>query len=179
MAAGDKDEALAAFYGRFSGLVMALLVRILKRQAEAEELMQDVFLELWRRAPQYDPKRAAVSTWVTTIARSRALDLLRAKKRRHSDKQVPTEDAVLPAPVRDQPDELAAANQRGEAVREALGKLSDVQREVLELSYYSGLSHSEIADKLEIPLGTVKSRILAAMRVLRAEMETLRNGGQS
>jgi len=156
-----------------------VVVGIRKRPAEAEELLQEVFLELWRRAPQYDPKRAAVSTWVMTIARSRALDLLRAKKRRHADKQVPSEDAVLPAPSKDRPDELAAASQRSKAVREALGKLSDVQREVLELSYYGGYSHSEIATKLDIPLGTVKSRILAAMRVLRIEMHALENGGQS
>lgn len=171
MAAGDSGEPLQEFYALYSGIAMALLLRILKTRAEAEELLQEVFVELWRRAPQYDPKRASVSTWVTTIARSRALDALRARKRRYRDQQVPTEDVSIPAPSEDQPDEQAAASQRSEAVHKAMERLNDEQRQVLECSYFRGLSHSEIASELEIPIGTVKSRILAAMKVLRAAMK--------
>lgn len=172
MAGGDSGKSLQEFYDLYSGVAMALLLRILKTRAEAEELLQEVFVELWRRAPQYDPKRASVSTWVTTIARSRALDALRARKRRHRDQQVPTEDVSIPAPSEDQPDVQAAKSQRSEAVHKAMEELTAEQREVLEYSYFRGLSHSEIAGELQIPVGTVKSRILAAMKVLRAAMKT-------
>ena len=91
MAAGDSQGALSEFYARFGGVVMAVLQRILASQAEAEELLQEVFLELWRRAPSYDPGRAAVSTWVVTIARSRGIDALRARQRRGFDRHQPVE----------------------------------------------------------------------------------------
>jgi RNA polymerase sigma-70 factor (ECF subfamily) len=172
MAKGDSGAALSEFYELYSGIAMALLLRILPTRAEAEELLQDVFVELWRRAPQYDPMRASVSTWVTTVARSRALDALRARKRRYRDQQVPTEDVSLPAPRADQPDELAAKSQRSEAVHRAMENLNAEQREALDYAYFRGLSHSEIASELQIPVGTVKSRILSAMKVLRAAMKT-------
>ena len=172
MAKGDSGESLQKFYDRYAGITMALLLRILKSRAEAEELLQEVFVELWRRAPQYDPARASVSTWVTTVARSRALDALRARKRRHQDAQVPTEDVNLPAPTEHRPDEQAQKSRRERAVHEAMEQLTEDQREVLEYAYFRGLSHSEIAGELEIPIGTVKSRILAAMKVLRAAMRT-------
>ncbi len=170
MASGDSGRALEEFYSRFSGIVMAVLVRILGSRADAEELLHDVFVELWRRAPQYERERAAVSTWVVTVARSRALDALRARRRRRIDQQVATEDLNLPAPREEGPDERALAGQRSRAVREALGLLGADQRQALELAYFGGLSHSEIAAQLELPIGTVKSRILAAMKVLREAM---------
>ena len=109
IADGDSGDALQEFYESYSRIAMALLLRILGTRAEAEELLQEVFVELWRRAPQYDPSRASVSTWVTTIVRSRALDALRARKRRRGDHQVAPEDVSLPAPQGDQPDEQACS----------------------------------------------------------------------
>jgi RNA polymerase sigma-70 factor (ECF subfamily) len=173
MAGGDSKAALSDFYDRYSGIVMAVVLRILGSRAEAEELLQEVFIELWRRAPDYDTGRGAVTTWVVTIARSRALDALRARKRRGGDKHVPVEDTPMPAPAHQRPDEKAALSQRGEAVRTALGSLSEVQRTALELSYFSGLSHREIAEHLQIPVGTVKSRIIAAMKILRGTLATV------
>ena len=167
MAAGDREGALTEFYERYSGRVMALLVKMLRSRAIAEERLQDVFVELWRRAPQYDPRRASVSTWVITIARSRALDTLRARARRKSDAQIPSDDAQLAAPETDRPDQRAAEAMRRQRLAAALETLSDAQREVLELSYFRGLSHGEIAAELGLPLGTVKSRILGAMKALR------------
>jgi RNA polymerase sigma-70 factor (ECF subfamily) len=149
---------------------MALCVRILRARAEAEELVQEVVMELWRRAPEYDSRRAAVSTWVITIARSRALDSLRARQRRQTDQQVPAEEVVLHAPDAGRPDEQAAAGQRSAAVHRAMAALTPEQRQALELAFFEGLSHSEIAARLGQPLGTIKSRILSGMRVLRASM---------
>lgn len=174
MAGGDKESALAEFYQRYSGKVMALLVRMLRSRAEAEERLQDVFVELWRRAPQYDRRRASVSTWVITVARSRALDTLRARARRKADAQIPTEDAQLAAPETDRPDLKAEEALRRQRLQRALATLSDEQRQVLEASYFRGLSHGDIARELELPLGTVKSRILGGMKALR---KVLKSGG--
>jgi RNA polymerase sigma-70 factor, ECF subfamily len=176
MAAGDEGEALERFYRRHAGVALALIRRILGSAAEAEELLQEVFVELWRRAPQYDRRRASVSTWVATIARSRALDALRARRRRHGDQQVPAEEGALAAPSAERPDELAASEQSRRVVRAAIARLSEDQRRVLELSYFRGLSHSEIARAIDIPVGTVKSRILGAMRVLRAALADPKGG---
>jgi RNA polymerase sigma-70 factor (ECF subfamily) len=173
MASGDAGPALEEFYVRYSGVAMALLARILGSRAEAEELLQDVFVELWRRAPQYEPERSAVTTWVITIARSRALDALRARRRRHGDQTVPPESVVLAAPSEDRPDAQAASTERVRAVRTALASLGPEQREVLDCAYFKGLSHSEIARELGIPIGTVKSRILSGMKLLRAAMAQL------
>jgi RNA polymerase sigma-70 factor (ECF subfamily) len=166
MAAGER-RALDELYGRYAARVMALLVRMLPSRAEAEERLQDVFLELWRRAPQYDRSRAAVSTWVITVARSRALDTLRSRARRRADAQVPSEDAQLAAPESDRPDRRAEEAMRRQRLARALEALSPEQRQVLDLSYFAGRSHSEIAAELALPLGTVKSRIIGGMKVLR------------
>ena len=176
MAGGDSDVALTRFYERFAGTIMALLLRMLGSRAEAEELLQEVFMELWRRAGQYDPARAAVSTWVVTITRSRALDALRARQRRGGDLHQPAEDTLMTAPAETRPDSLIASSLRNEAVHRALAGISEEQREVLELSYFDGLSHREIAGKLALPVGTVKSRILAAMKVLRAVLAPAHDG---
>ncbi|MCG8424688.1 MAG: sigma-70 family RNA polymerase sigma factor [Proteobacteria bacterium] len=171
MAAGDSTSALSEIYNRFGGMVMAVLYRIMGSRAEAEELLQEVFLELWRRAPTYDPTRASVSTWVVTIARSRGIDALRARQRRGGGRHQPVEEApLMQAPEHERPDERMATNQRSQRVREALAELSDVQREALELSYFGGMSHREIAEHIDIPVGTVKSRIISGMKVLRTAL---------
>lgn len=173
MAQGDSDTALEAFYQRFGGLVMAVAQRILGSSAEAEEVAQEIVFELWRRAPQYESGRAAVSTWVATVARSRCLDAIRARNRRPKGSASLDQATIPPAPADLRPDEMAAQGQRRDLVRAALAELNDSQREVLELSYFAGLSHGEIAKRLEVPLGTVKSRILSGMRTLRRHLSDI------
>lgn len=179
MAAGDSGGALTKFYQRFAGTVMGLLVRMLGSRAESEELLQEVFIELWRRAAQYDPGRASVSTWVVTIARSRALDALRARARRGGDMHLQAEDISVAAPSEMRPDQMIASSSRSAAVHRALAEISAPQREVLELSYFEGLSHSEIAERLSLPVGTVKSRILGAMKTLRTVLAPVQDGGST
>ena len=179
LATGDSGDALTHFYSRFSSMVMALLLRMLGSHAEAEELLQEIFVELWRRAPQYDRKRASVATWVVTITRSRALDALRARQRRGGDHHVSADDTVVEAPREMRPDAVTASNLRSAALHRALAQLSIEQRQALELSYFAGLSHGEIARELTIPVGTVKSRIISAMKVLRRALAPTHTGDLS
>lgn len=172
VARGDR-EALGQLYDCFAGRVMAVLVRMLPTRAEADELLQEVFTELWQKAGAYDRDRGTVTTWVITVARSRALDALRASRRRARGRHDPVDDAALSAPPAERPDSRATAAERSGAVREALGRLTAAQREALELAYFAGLSHTEIAAHLDLPVGTVKSRIIAGMKQLREQLGAL------
>jgi RNA polymerase sigma-70 factor (ECF subfamily) len=158
MARGDK-EALAELYDRYAFQLMGLAIRIVRDRREAEDLLHDVFLEVWKSAKDFDPKRGRVRTWLTIRMRSRALDLQKsARVSRNAgddalDRMVESTD-TSGAPDRDR-------------VRRLLGDLPPDQRAVLELAYFEGLSCSEIATKLDVPIGTVKSRVAAALAKLR------------
>jgi RNA polymerase sigma-70 factor (ECF subfamily) len=154
--AGGDHAALAEVYDRYSGLVNGLALRILRNTAEAEEVIQEVFLQIWRQAVRYDPTRGSAEAWICTIARTRALDRLRRRTSRREDS-----DEALPGAT-DMPRTVEAL-----AVRKALQSLSPDQRTALELAYYEGLTQSEIALRLGEPLGTVKTRIRTAMMRLR------------
>jgi len=167
MAGGDSGPALSAFYTQYSSTVLALLTKMLSSPAEAEELLQEVFVELWRRAPQFDSSRGSVVAWVVTVARSRALDALRARKRRHGDRQFQYAEGDVLMTERRRPDVMVSSSRWHQALRQAFQRLSAEQRAVLELSYFQGMSHGQIAETLKLPVGTVKSRILSAMRALR------------
>lgn len=172
---GDRS-ALAALYDRYGGVVLALLMRIVRSQAEAEDLLQEVFLQAWRRAPEYDPRRGSFSAWLFTIARNRALDVVRSPRhkqalQRSSEPATPEQRQSDEPPASEaSPEETLALKRRAQAVRAALADLSPVQREAIELAYYSGLSHSEIASQTGEPLGTIKSRINQAAAKLRAAL---------
>jgi RNA polymerase sigma-70 factor (ECF subfamily) len=161
VAAGDR-EALAKLYDRHAGTMLALGVRILGQRGEAEEVLHDVFLEAWRRAGDYDPSRGAVRTWLMLRMRSRCLDLAKSAGRTRAR---PAGDALEALAGSVDP---VGGNADGERVRGALLDLPDEQRAILELGYFNGLSCSEIATELGIPIGTVKSRLHAALTKLRA-----------
>lgn len=155
LAQGDK-AALADFYDLYAGLVNGLALRILRDVSEAEDVVQEVFLQAWRQADRYDPQRGTPEAWLCTMARTRALDRLRRRVARR-------EDAPEAAPVVT----LHPKKEEELAVRKALDGLSTDQRRAVELAYYGGLTQSEIAQALGEPLGTIKTRIRTAMIRLR------------
>jgi RNA polymerase sigma-70 factor (ECF subfamily) len=165
---GDQ-EMLAILYDRYSAATLALLVRIVGSRARAEDLLQDVFLQVWRRAGDYANQRGSVAAWLFTIARNRALDVVRSADHKRVD--LLAETPAVPDEAAPHPEMEAAESQRGRAVRAAIASLTPLQRQAVELAYYDGLSHSEIAERLKEPLGTIKSRIGQAMIRLRAALK--------
>jgi len=154
-----KDvAAFEQLYNRHSRIVYSLVLRILQQAGTAEEVVQDVFLQLWRNAARYDVTRGPFVPWLLTLARNRALDHLRLKSERQRRREDQTEElpSVTVAPEYEkQLDE----KRRAERVRALLGVLSPQQKKAIELAYFQGLSHTEIAEALHEPLGTVKSWI--------------------
>lgn len=163
VARGDRT-ALAALYDRHVGVMTALAQRILGNPRDAEDLIHDVFVEVWQRAGDFDPSRGGVRTWMLVRVRSRCLDRKKspAVKRRRA---LPEGDDVLGADPRANDADLDGAR-----LREALDALPPDQRAVLVLGYFEGLSSSEIAAHLGIPIGTVKSRVSAALGKLRERL---------
>jgi RNA polymerase sigma-70 factor (ECF subfamily) len=173
--AGGDQAALAALYDSTNRLVYGLVLRVLGDVSSAEEVVLDVYAQVWRQASAYDTSRGGPLAWVTTIARSRAIDRLRSGWQDQQRKQ-PLEAAATAATRDAGPEEMTVAAERQRFVRKALLELSPEQREVIELAYYSGLSHSEIAAKLNQPLGTVKTRTRLGMIKLREALAPLLEG---
>lgn len=164
MAEGDRF-ALATLYERHSGLLLGLALRIVRERREAEDLLHDVLLEAWRAAKDFDPKRGRVRTWLAIRMRSRALDLQKSARVSRN-----TGDGGLEL----LPDEHERRSPDHARVRTALAKLTDDQRKIVELAYFDGLSCSEIATQVAIPIGTVKSRLAAGLQRLRDTMGVAR-----
>jgi RNA polymerase sigma factor (sigma-70 family) len=160
--AGGDETALAELYDRFSRVTYGLAVRVLRDRALAEDAVQEALLAVWRTAASFDARRGSASTWVLTLVHRRAVDLVRREERRRAD---PLDDA--PVASGEATDETAEVREQRRAVQAALAKLPTDQREALELAYYGGLSQSELAEKLGVPLGTVKSRMFAGLSKLR------------
>lgn len=169
--AGDQT-ALAELYDESSPLVFGLTFRILGNAADAEEVTLDVYKQIWRTAPDYDAGRGSVSAWVVTLARTRAIDRQRHAATRIRVEQ-PMENSVGFRAPHPGPEEQSVISQTERRVRHALGVLSEEQREAIELAFFSGLTHSELSNRLGAPLGTVKTRIRQGMLRLRKEF-----GGQ-
>ena len=168
LVARSDDEALAQLYDRFGRQAYALALRVLRDPSLAQDAVQDAFLTAWRTAPAFDPQRGAPVTWLMTIVHRRAVDVVRREDRRRA---APLDDA--PVASGDATDEAVEVRERRRRVQEALTVLTPTEREALELAYYAGLSQSEIAERLGVPLGTVKSRMFAGLARLR---ETLPEG---
>lgn len=171
IATGDQS-ALATLYDATNRLIYSLILRVLGDMSSAEEVLIDVYSQVWRQAASYDSNRGAPLAWMATIARSRAIDRLRSGWQDQRRKE--SLDVLGDAPANTaSPEEMAAASERQTLVRDALKLLTPEQREVIELAYYSGLSHSEIAEKLKQPLGTVKTRTRLGMMKLREALTPL------
>jgi RNA polymerase sigma-70 factor, ECF subfamily len=161
MAAGDT-EALHALNARYGRMLAALTMRFLRNESDAEEIAADVLWQAWRNAGSFDSDRGSVAVWLTTFARSRSIDRLRALKVRAGTEERQPDSSSVPDPA----SEIDRA-ERAKVVRAVLNELEANERTALELAYFSDLSQSEIAEKLGIPLGTVKTRIRGAMIKLR------------
>jgi RNA polymerase sigma-70 factor (ECF subfamily) len=161
-------HALRALYDRHSSMVYGLSLRILREPGEAEDLTQEVFLHLWRQAERFDAARGVFLGWLVSLTRNRAIDRLRARKTRERKTDAyEAERQSDTAPAGADPNETAFATELRRAVGVALGALPEPQRTALELAYFGGLSHSEIAEQLETPLGTIKARIRQGMLRMR------------
>jgi RNA polymerase sigma-70 factor (ECF subfamily) len=164
-----RDPAsLQELYDRHAGVVYGIGLRVLRDSTDAQDLVQDVFLHLWRRSDLFDGERGAFLGWLVSLARNRAIDRVRAKRtRERTADSYEGERASDVAPRQADPNESAYAAELRTAIGRALAVLPEVQRTALELAYFGGLSHSEIAERLETPLGTVKARIRQGMIRLR------------
>jgi RNA polymerase sigma-70 factor (ECF subfamily) len=169
-AAGD-ERAIGQLYDRYGAVLYAVAYRISRQRADAEEVVLEAFAQAWREAPRFEAGRGSVAGWLTTIARSRALDLVRARSRRDRITATAAADrpGVSPAMGDFRPDPGGALDndERQRQVRQALDTLSAPQRQAIELAYFEGLSQSEIAERLQEPLGTVKTRVRLGMQTLR------------
>jgi len=164
----NRDEsAFHDFYGHFSGRIKSFLIGKGTQESVAEELTQEIMLIVWRRAESYDPDKAAPSTWLFTIARNRRTDYLRGNSR--IEVELDDEMLEIDNTVPTQEDQVGLA-QQSLILEQALNKLPQEQRQVLHLSYFRGKSHGAIAQWLDLPIGTVKSRIRLAMQSIRSEL---------
>ncbi len=159
---GQKDEeALSALYDRYSGLVFSEAKRILRDTGAAEEILQDLFYQVWRTAERFDPAKGSLAGWLLVAARNRAISKLRRKTGKTED--LDENGVSLSIDV----ESHAAQNLLLDKVRTVMGNLPESQREALECAYFEGMSHTEIAEKTGQPLGTVKTRIRSAMEALK------------
>lgn len=169
--ARGSRPALAALYDRYAKLLLSLAQRLLGTRSHAEDLVHDLFLEVWNRADSYDPGRGSVRTWLLLRLRSRALDRLKSGAWRLEQSRVPVEDSGLAARHSD-PEQDLCLHASYVRIRAAMQVLSDEERGLIDLIYVSGLSLSEVGEKLSLPLGTVKSRLSRMLTKLRDELRT-------
>lgn len=179
MMAGDEN-ALAALYDRYSGLLFAMLVRILRDTGAAEEVLQDLFLHLWRSAARYDAARGSLPAWLLVIGRNRAISRLRRRgpqEVQDDGEKFSMESVASPSNMEDE----AWRAQMMNRLRNAMAALPGEQRKAVELAYFEGMTQTEIAAKTNTPLGTVKSRVRAAMQTLKQVFDdgTTRQPGRS
>jgi RNA polymerase sigma-70 factor, ECF subfamily len=165
IAKGDEG-ALADLYDRYAGMLYAMLLRILKDTGAAEEILQDLFLHVWRRSRQFDVSRGSLMRWLLVIGRSRALSRLRVRKR-WAVPENPDEFSLEAVPSPKNSEEDAVRTLLVDRLRRALAALPPYQREAMELAYFEGMTQTEIAARTGNPLGTVKSRLRAAIQTLK------------
>ncbi len=167
VAQGDR-VSFETLYDRFSGVLFSTAYRVLNNQEAAEDVLQDVFIQIWEKAPLYDPARGKPMTWGVTLTRNKALDRLRSTVRRNRLQDDVEREAEALKQFDDRSSfETVAARETNRIVRDAIQKLSKDQREAIELAFFSSLTQTEIAERLNEPLGTIKARIRRGMMKLR------------
>ena len=164
VATGDH-VAFATLYDELSSMVFGIAKRVARDATHAEEITQEVFVDLWRLAARFDAAKGNVRSWAATIAHRRAVDRVRSEQAHRNRERV---DALAVVPATSGPEELAVDGESRQRAVSALGRLSPPQREALELAYYGGLTHVEVADQLGIALGTAKTRIRDGLLRLRS-----------
>lgn len=164
-----RDSTVVAdLYDRYGRIAYTLILRIVRDRAVAEDLVQESFLRVWTRSQGFDAERGALGPWILTVARNQALDYIRSVQGRVWNSMA-SADSEHPSVFRDWEGDMLDGV-RLQQVRSALDRLSDKQRAVIELAYFEGLSHSEMADRMKEPLGTVKSWVRTALKALRDEL---------
>lgn len=175
--AARDEQALAALYDRHSAMAYGVILRILRDGADADDVLQETFVRVWSRAETYDPGLGAPAAWLTRIARNRAIDRLRAKRVRKHIAVDPGltpdgEPAPLPEPEDHvTPEVVVQAASTSSALRAALHLLPDTQRELIEAAFFEGYTHHELAARLGMPLGTIKTRIRTGLLTMRGRLE--------
>jgi RNA polymerase sigma-70 factor (ECF subfamily) len=164
-------RAIGELYDRHSRLLYGLILRILRNRSEAEEVLQEVFVQVWTRADTYQVELGAPVAWLVRIARNRAIDQIRS----NSVRARTAEATPLPPPV-ETPEARAVMSEQQRAVARALGMLPLEQRELIEHAYFQGLTQSELAERFHLPLGTVKTRVRTGMMTLRRELQQVMVG---
>ena len=173
VARGD-ESALGELYDRSGRIAYGLAYRVLRDERLAEDAVQEAFLTLWRTAGAFRAERAKASTWILTLVHRRAVDLVRREERRRAE---PLVEEAQEASAGEATEEAAWLRLERERVQAALGQLPDVQREAIELAYYGGFSQSELAERLGVPLGTIKSRMFSGLARLRELLEEAASEG--
>jgi RNA polymerase sigma-70 factor (ECF subfamily) len=168
-----EESALAGLYERRGRLVYSLALSIVRNVSDAEEVTQEVFLKLWQKADSFDGSRGSALAWMVTMTRRLAIDRTRSRLFKSREREANLDDMIRDGAYRSRGDsgEAAMADVNAREVLDALNRLDGPHREVIQLSYFEGLSHSKIADQLETPLGTVKSRIREAVIQLRRHLD--------
>lgn len=170
------SAALETLYDRYSRPVYSLVLRISQQPGSAEEIVQDVFLQIWQNAKRYEATRGALGPWLFTVARNRALDFLRLKREKQRRREDSADFDLPPsAVVRPDPEGAMDQSRRAEKVRSLMSSLPDLQRRAIELAFFDGMSHSEISAAIGEPLGTVKSWIRGGLLRLRESLEEARS----
>jgi RNA polymerase sigma-70 factor (ECF subfamily) len=163
-----EAAALSILYDRYGRLLFSVAYHLVGNQALAEEIMLDIFRRVWEKAGSYRADRASVRTWLTSMTRNRAIDMLRRESVRPERDSVSWEELLVEPPTASRSPEAAVSHQiEMQKVHTALAKLPKEQQDVLAMAYFHGYSHSQIANQLELPIGTVKTRIRLGMQKLR------------
>ena len=168
LASGTDEAALSELYDRYQAAMYGLAMRITNDAGLAQDAVQEAFVGVWRNASRYAEERASVRTWMLSIAHHRAIDIVRRRRATSPLPEIEDGNPALTAPDL-WPDVVRSVD--AQAIREALGSLPEPQRQVIELAYFSGLTQTEIANRAEVPLGTVKSRVRLGLATLRRALQ--------